>query len=146
MEQNKEWVKKYFTPEQLEQMKSLSEQSYSDEARERLASRNIEWTEADQEQASAQWAAVAADLARLTEENADPASAEAQDVAKRHSDLIAGFTGGDHEISKGLKQWWKNHDALPDAQKPMPSPYSQEEQKAQQAWMEKALEVYRRGQ
>lgn len=146
MEQNKEWVKKYFTPEQMEQMKSLSEQSYSDEARDRLASPNIEWTEADQEQASAQWASVHAELARLTAENADPASAEAQDLAKRHSDLIAGFTGGDPEVSKGLKQWWKNHDALPDAQKPIQSPYSQEDQMAQQAWMGKALEVYRQGQ
>ena len=146
MEQNKDWVKKYLTPEQQEQMKSLSEQSYSDEARERMAARNIEWTEADQERASAQWASVQADLARLAAENADPAGTEAQDLAKRHSDLIAGFTGGDLEISKGLNQWWKNHEALPAAQKPFPSPYSPEEQKAQQVWMEKALEIYRQSQ
>ncbi len=146
MEQNKEWVKKYLTPEQQEQMKSLSEQSYSDEAHERMAARNIDWTEADQERASGQWASVYADLARLAAENADPAGVEAQDLAKRHSDLIADFTGGDPQISKGHNRWWKNHDALPDAQKPFPSPYSQEEQKAQQAWMERALQIYRQRQ
>lgn len=143
MDQNKEWVNKYLTPEQQEQMKSLSEQSYSDEARERLASRNMEWTEADQERVSAQWASVHADLARLAGENADPAGAEAQDLAKRHSDLIAAFTGGDPEIGKGLNQWWKNHEALPQERKPFPSPHSEAEQNTQQAWLGKALEIYR---
>ena len=143
MEQNKDWVHKYLTPEQQEQMKKLTEQSYSDEALERLASRGTEWTEADQERVSAQWAAVYADLARLTAEDADPAGAEAQDLAKRHSDLIAGFTGSDPQIRQGLSQWWKNHEALPDAQKPFPSPHSTEEQQKQQVWMERTLNIYR---
>lgn len=145
MEQNKEWVKKYFTPEQLEQMNKLSSESYSDEARERMSARNIEWTEADQEQASAQWAAVHADLARLAAEGADPASPEAQDLAMRHSNLITAFTGGDPEVGKGLNNWWKNHDALPEDQKPIQSPYSQEQQQEQRVWMDKALAIYQQG-
>ena len=39
MDQNKEWVNKYLTPEQQQQMQRLSEQSYSDAAREKLAAR-----------------------------------------------------------------------------------------------------------
>jgi DNA-binding transcriptional MerR regulator len=140
MEQNKDWVNKYFTPEQQQQMQKLSEQSYSDEARQRLAARG-EWTEADQERANAQWSALIADIGRLAAANTDPAGAEAQDVAKRHSDLIAAFTGGDPEIGSGLKRWWQNFDALPDAQKPIPSPYTKE----QQAWLDKALAIYRQG-
>jgi MerR family transcriptional regulator, thiopeptide resistance regulator len=138
MEQNRDWVKKHFTPEQLQQMEKLSEQSYSEEARQRLSSRG-EWTEADQERASAQWAEVGADVARLASANADPSSDEAQDLARRYSSLIEGFTGGDPEIAGGLKNWWQNYDALPDNQKPFQSPYSKE----QQEWLEHALKVYR---
>ncbi|MEO6457263.1 MAG: hypothetical protein ABIO92_03170 [Chloroflexia bacterium] len=29
-----------------------------------------------------------------------------------------------NQCQQGLNRWWKNHDALPDAQKPMPSPYT----------------------
>lgn len=140
MEQNKDWVKKHFTPEQLQQMQKLSEQSYSEESRRQMSSRG-EWTEADQERASAQWAEVASDVVRLSSANADPSSAEAQGLAKRYSSLIDGFTGGDPEIAGGLNNWWQNYDGLPDNQKPFQSPYSKE----QQAWLEQALKVYRRG-
>jgi hypothetical protein len=126
----------------MQQMQNLSDQSYSEEARKRLESRSIEWTEADQEQASAQWAQIGADVARLSAANADPASPEAQDLAMRHSKLIEGFTGGDPEIAGGLNKWWQNFDALPDDQKPFQSPYTKE----QQAWMDKVLEVYRQRQ
>ena len=139
MEQNKDWAKKYFTPEQLEQMQHLSEESYSDEARERMAARGIVWTEEDQKRVDVQWASVNADVARLADANADPAGEEAQDVATRYSNLISAFTGGDPEITKGLNQWWQNFDSLPDTQKPFPSPYTKE----QQAWFDKALAVYR---
>ncbi len=142
MEQNKDWVKKYFTPEQLQQMQNLSGQSYSDVAQERLRER-LEarggWSEADQEVATAQWDAVNADIARLSAANADPASDEAQDLATRYSNLIAAFTGGDQEISSGLNLWWQNYDKLPEAQKPFQSPYNKE----QQVWLGQTLDVYR---
>jgi DNA-binding transcriptional MerR regulator len=144
MEQNKDWVNKYFTPEQQAEMQNLHDQSYSEEARKRFAEVHggREWTEADQEQASAQWAAIGADIARLSAANADPASPEAQDVARRHSELIGAFTGGDPEIARGLNNWWQNYDALPADRKPFQSPYTPE----QQAWMDKALEAYRQNQ
>lgn len=139
MEQNRDWVNKYFTPEQQEHMQKLSEQAYSDEARQRLAARGGEWTEADQQRASAQWASVSADIVRLADASADPAGAEAQDLAARYTGLIEGFTGGDSEIASGLNRFWQSYDTLPDEQKPFPSPYTKE----QQAWLDKALAVYR---
>lgn len=139
MDQNKEWVKKYFTPEQMAEMQKLSDQSYSDEARAKLAERSAAWTEADQEQAGAQWASVNADIVRLSAANADPAGDEAQDLAARHSNLISAFTGGDPEVASGLNKFWNTFDAMPDAQKPIPSPYTRE----QQAWLDKALAIYR---
>src|SRR5205814_671378 len=36
MEQDRDWVKNYLTQEQMEQMQKLSEQSYSEEARQKL--------------------------------------------------------------------------------------------------------------
>ena len=122
MEQNRDWVKKYFTPEQLEQMQGLSEQSYSEEAREKMAARMGEWTEADQERASAQWASVNADMTRLASAECRPGEPRAQDVVRRYSDLIAGFTGGDPEIASGLRSWWENHDALPETKNPCNRP------------------------
>ncbi len=141
MEQNHDWVKKYLTPEQIEQMQHLSEHAYSEEERARLKARGGTWTEADQEQANAQWGAIYADMARLAAANVDPAGTEAQALAACYSNLIAAFTGGDPEISAGLKRWWQAHDALPTKRKPFQPPVSPEAQ----AWMDQALTVYRQG-
>jgi hypothetical protein len=139
MEQNRDWVNKYFTPEQLEEMKKLSEGSYSEEALQKMASRAGAWTEADQQRVGAQWAEVTQGITSLASANADPASPEAQNVAKLYSELIAGFTGGDPEIAKGLNRFWEQHESLPEGRKPLASPYSRE----QQEWLERALEVYK---
>jgi hypothetical protein len=56
-------------------------------------------------------------------------------------DLIAAFTGGDAEIASGHSKWWQSYNSLPDGQRPFQSPYSEE----QQAWLDKALQVYRQG-
>src|SRR5215213_4254696 len=53
MQQQQDWVSKYFTPEQREKMQQLSEESYSEEARHKLAGRA--WTEEDQKRADVQW-------------------------------------------------------------------------------------------
>jgi len=54
MEQNTEWVKKYLNDEQLSTMQELGAESYSDEAKKKMAEWPA-WTEADQEKANAQW-------------------------------------------------------------------------------------------
>ena len=139
MEQNKDWAKKYFTPEQLDRMQNLSDQSYSEEAQAKIAARTPEWTEADQQRIAPLWEAVNEDITRLAAENADPAGPEAQDLAARYSSLIQGFTGGDPEVARGLNKWWENFDALSEDQRPFQSPYN----KDQMAWLDKALTVYR---
>ena len=117
MEQQRDWAKKYFSEDGMKQMEELSKTSYSEEARQKLAAR--EWTEADQEKASAQWALVAAESKRLAESGADPAGKEAQAVAKLKHDLLFAFTQGDPEIESGLRQFWQNHNALPGDQQPL---------------------------
>jgi DNA-binding transcriptional MerR regulator len=137
MEQNKEWINKYFTPEQQQAMNQLSEKSYSPAAKQKKAQWG-EWTEEDQRQADQQWGAIQAAVRRLTAEGADPASPEAQAVIEQEQALVAGFTQGDPEILDGLKQWWKNFGELPEEKKPFPSFYTQEEL----AFLEKARKVY----
>ena len=120
MEQKQEWVRKHFTSEQLDQMEQLRQSSYSESARQKLAARG-EWTEADQEQASAQWAHVASESKRLAAAGADPAGPEAQAVAKLKHDLLFAFTQGDPEITEGLSRFWQNHGALPADRQPLTS-------------------------
>ena len=115
-------MKKYLSDESLEKMQEISDASYSDEARAKMATWG-EWTEEDQIRVNAQWAQVWDAARKLTAEGADPAGAEAQEMASKYDGLIAAFTRGDADISAGLNKWWENHEALPQDQKPMPLPY-----------------------
>jgi DNA-binding transcriptional MerR regulator len=142
MQGKNEWQNKYFTPEQRQKMAELSGMSYSEEARHKLAERG-EWTEEDQQRVDEQYAFLGAELKRLVAAGADPASAEAQAVAKLRRDLVAGFTQGDPGIEAGLRNWWQNFYALPQEQRPLdmaPYTYSEEES----AFLERALELYDR--
>ena len=137
MEQNKDWVKKYFTQEQMDQMQELSESAYSDEARAKMAQWPT-WTEEDQRRADAQWGEVWDGARKLTAAGADPAGAEARALAEKYNGLISAFTQGDADISGGLNKWWQNYDALPQEQKPFQLPITAEEQE----FLNKALAAY----
>ncbi len=143
MEQNKEWVNKYLTPEQQQKMAEISQKSYSPEAAQKLAEWGKGWTEADQERAGQQWSAVFTDLRRLVAEGADPTGPEGQDLARRQSELVGQFTRGDADVEAGLKQWWKSHDELGAGERPLAMySYSKEEE----TFLQKALERYKQGQ
>jgi DNA-binding transcriptional MerR regulator len=137
MEQNNDWAKKYFTPEQLEKMRELGDQSYTEDAKQKLAARS-EWTEEDQKRVDVQWAEVNSGIQRLAASGADPAGDDAQAVVAQYKGLIAAFTGGDPEIAAGLNKFWEAHSALPEGERPIRSPYSPDEQ----AFLDKALAAY----
>jgi MerR family transcriptional regulator, thiopeptide resistance regulator len=120
MEQNSEWVKSYFTDQQLETMAELRAESYSEEAEKVLAARPA-WAEADQQRVSAQWKHVAEESARLAAAGADPAGEEGQAVAKLKTDLLAAFTQGSPQVEAGLQTFWEKHNALPLAEQPLAS-------------------------
>jgi DNA-binding transcriptional MerR regulator len=140
MDQNKEWVHKYLTPEQQQQMAALTAQAYSESARAKLAERAAAtpWTEEDQQRVSARWDAVYAEARRLNAAGADPAGPEGQALAQEHTALVEAFTGGDPEIAAGLKKWWQGHNALPEAQRPLPYALSP----AEGAFLNQVLAVY----
>lgn len=143
MEQSKEWVDKYLTPEQQEKMAELSRKSYSPEAAQKLAEWGKNWTEEDQKRASQQWDAAFAELRRLVAKKQDPTGAEGQALAQRWSELIGQFTRGDAEVKAGLMRWWKHYDELPAQEQPV-SMYSCS--KEEQEFLQKSLEHYNQSQ
>jgi DNA-binding transcriptional MerR regulator len=139
MEQNKEWVNTYLTPEQQQKMAELSSKAYSPEAAQKLAAWGQTWSEEDQTRVIQQWDAVFADLRRLVAEKKDPLGSEGQALAQRHSELLGQFTHGDADVMSGLKQWWKAHDELSIAERPQAA-YSYSDEEA--AFLQKALKQY----
>ncbi|GLV60500.1 MerR family transcriptional regulator [Dictyobacter sp. S3.2.2.5] len=141
MEQsNKDWVNKYLTPEQQQKMSELSRNSYSQEAAAKIAEWSKSWTEEDQQRANQQWDAVFSELRRLLAEGADPTGPEGQALARQQQDLIGQFTRGDAEVCAGLQQWWKNHEQLPEHERPISAySYSPEEW----AFMQQAIDHYK---
>lgn len=138
MEQKNDWVKKYFTPEQRNMMETLSEQSYSAEARATLAARG-EWTEEDQKRVDKQYAWIAAELQRLVAAGQDPGGSEAQAVAKLQTELLHEFTQGVAAVETGLKTWWKNYNALPNEERPPIILWGEEEA----IFLSQAMAIYR---
>jgi hypothetical protein len=141
MEQNKDWVNKYLSAEQQQKMEEISQKSYSEADRQKLAEWGKGWSEEDQKRANEQWAAVWAETKRLVAEGKDPASPEAQALAKQQCDLVGQFTRGDAGIATGLSSWWKNYDKLPAEEKPVLIPLSKEESD----FLKQAVAIYQQG-
>ena len=141
-QQNEHWSAKYFTPEQQKTMEELSRKSYTEEARQKLNTLHPnEWTKEDQKRVDEQYRFVKQELGRLVAQGADPASAEAQNVAQIKNELGFGFSQGDADIEASVGTWWKEFRALPADQKPFDMSvytYTEEEQE----FLNKALEIY----
>ena len=142
MTQTNDWRRKYFTEEQMKQMEELSNKGYSEEQRQKLAEWGKDWSEEDQRVATQKWSEVIATLKRLVATGQDPAGAEAQALVKQQQDLIQQFTHGDAGIAAGLKKWYEGYNQLAAEQGPFPRPYSKEEE----AFLQKAIEVYQQKQ
>jgi MerR family transcriptional regulator, thiopeptide resistance regulator len=144
VEQQTDWVKKYFTDEQIQKMEELRQAAYSSEATQKLGQRG-EWTEEDQKRASQQWEYVAAEAKRLAEAGADPAGDEAQALAKFKADLLSAFTQNDPEIEAGLQTFWENFQAMPAEERPFDNaPYDPGD--AGTELLDKAMTIYRERQ
>ena len=84
MQTRKDWMKKYYTEEQL-------------------ASLRQRWTPEVQAQAESGWAALAKDTEAAIAGGADPAGATGLALAERRKGLLTMFTGGDPGIEKSLQ-------------------------------------------
>jgi DNA-binding transcriptional MerR regulator len=94
MQNDWEWVKKYYTEDQLQE----------------LASR---WSPEIQEKAQRDWATLIANVNAAISEGVDPASDRAQALAARWSALIEAFTGGNPGILENLKRLYADQDNWP---------------------------------
>ncbi len=85
MENNMEWVKSYYTEEQLAELGSR-------------------WSPELQEKAERDWASLIKDVQAAASQGEDPASEKSQALAARWSELIEAFTGGDPAIAENLRK------------------------------------------
>ena len=100
---NMEWTKKY----------------YSEEAQTKIAERAKSWTPELQAKVSQDWKELVSEIEAAISQGEDPAGQKAQTLARRWSELIRGFTGGDPEIQKGLNNFYADQKNWPSTfQKP----------------------------
>ncbi|MGH9937407.1 MAG: MerR family transcriptional regulator [Blastocatellia bacterium] len=92
MQNNTEWVKKYYTEEQLQS----------------LAAR---WSPESQEKVSRDWAQLIKEVEASLGE--DPASEKVQALASRWAELIEAFTGGDPGIGQSLRNLYADQSNWP---------------------------------
>ena len=95
MQNNMDWIKKYYTEEQLEE----------------LASR---WSPEIQERAERDWAALQKDVQAAIAEGIDPTSERARELAARQSALVEQFTGGNSAILESLTRLYQDKANWPD--------------------------------
>lgn len=84
MQTRKDWMQKYYTEEQLANLKSR-------------------WSPEVQAQADKDWQELIRDVEAAIARKEDPAGEVGQQLAARRKDLLQQFTGGDSGIAQGLK-------------------------------------------
>ncbi|MGP0069751.1 MAG: MerR family transcriptional regulator [Isosphaeraceae bacterium] len=84
-------IESYYTPEQLEAIKSRGEQLGQDRI----------------QPSQEEWADLIADVRAEMDRGTDPSKPEVQAMARRWMDLIQAFTGGDSGIERSLGRLWK---------------------------------------
>lgn len=92
MEQNMEWTKKYFTPEQQTELARRREQDPKQAERGQRA-----------------WAELLPKVEEAVRQGVDPNSRQAKELAQSWSDLVRAFTGGDAEMTRSLSNLYADH-------------------------------------
>jgi DNA-binding transcriptional MerR regulator len=98
-----EWTKKY----------------YSEEAQANIAERALTWTPELQAKVEQDWKNLIGEVEAAIAAKEDPAGAKALALAKRWSELVRGFTGGDAGVQQGLNNLYADQGNWPSSfQKP----------------------------
>ncbi len=101
MHDDTQWTRKYHSPE----------------AQAKLEERKALWSPELQETVTRQWSQLFADIEAAIAAGEDPAGSKAQRLAGRWQELLAGFTGGDPEIQRGLNKMWADQANWPEPQR-----------------------------
>lgn len=101
MQNDAEWSKKYYMPE----------------GQKKVDERKQLWSPELQAEVSFKWSELFTDIEKALADGETPAGARAQALATRWRTLVAGFTGGDPEIQKGLNRMWADQANWPSPQR-----------------------------
>ena len=93
-----EWTKKY----------------YSEEAQAKIAERARTWTPELQARVEQDWKTLIADVEAAIAAKEDPAGPKALALARRWSELVRGFTGGDSGVQQGLNRLYADQNNWPE--------------------------------
>ena len=115
-------------------------QYYTGPARDKLEERKKLWSPELQEQVSKQWAELIAEVNASLDE--DPAGPKAQELAGRWQKLVEGFTGGDPDITEGLKNLYRDRGNWPAEFQQQMAPF---ESKDASTFINKALAIRKQG-
>jgi MerR family transcriptional regulator, thiopeptide resistance regulator len=99
----------------MEEKTNWTDRYYSPEARAKIEIRAQDWTPEKQKQATKAWLDLMADIEAAMGD--DPASERAQALVVRWRTLVAGFTGGDPQISAGLNKLYADQANWPEEMK-----------------------------
>lgn len=99
MQSDSDWARRYYT----------------EEAQAKVDERRALWSPELQERVTREWNELFADVRAALGE--DPAGPRAQALAARWRTLLAGFTGGDPEIQRGLNAMYADQDNWPAEQR-----------------------------
>ena len=87
---------KYYTPEQMEQIKARGEAYGPERIR----------------QFEAEWAQLIADVQAEMDRGTDPADPRVQEMARRWTELVSAFTGGDPGIARAVGRMWQEEEQI----------------------------------
>jgi DNA-binding transcriptional MerR regulator len=117
---------------------NFTQKYYTQEQKQKIAEWGKSWTAEDQQAITSRWDAVGAELRRLVDAKADPASPPAQALAREWSELVGGFTHGDGGIQQSLNKMYADLAQMPEQDRPFPIPYSP----AGGEFIKQALKIY----
>lgn len=89
---------------------------YSPAGQTKIAERAASFSAEKQAEVSKAWTDYYRDLAALKEQD-DPDGIKAAELAQRHGQLVAAFTGNDPEVEAGLRALYRDHQNWPDEMK-----------------------------
>ena len=104
-------LKKIIAVLEMQNYMNWAEKYYSPEARAKIEARRQQWTPELQAQTSKDWSELIADVEAAIGE--DPASDRVQALAARWRKLVEGFTGGDPDVSAGLRSLYRDQPNWP---------------------------------
>jgi DNA-binding transcriptional MerR regulator len=104
-------LKKIIEVIEMQDSAEFLNQYYSEPAQAKLVERRAQFTPEMQEEVSKAWNELFKDVEASLDE--DPANEKSQALAARWRKLIEGFTGGDAEVSVGLRKAWSDREHWP---------------------------------